>query len=413
MMEPNKRLDALGVSFRNAPAAVRERLSFSRSEAAALLRQAAAEAPGTEAMILSTCNRTEFYLAAPQGSDAVENWLARLRRWRPDAPIGEEGCLRYTRSGSAAARHLFRVACGLDSAVLGDTHILGQVKEGLAGAAESGTVGTYLNRLMGQAIHAGKRARTETRISRGAASTGSAVVGMLCARYRQHPGTRAPHLLVIGAGKLANDIGRHAAKRWRGTISFVNRSEGKAEELARRCGGNVFPWSGLHAALREADVVVAATAASQPILRREELEPASREREGRPLLVVDAGLPRNVETDSSVEIVDIDSIQEQQGAVLALRQSGVPAVEQIVEEEVRAWEQWEARRPVERLIHQLYQEAGARSHEILRLLPDSKARELHEFERLCLQSFKKLLHHHVRRLRNLPLASAVTAASEG
>lgn len=410
LMEENKELHLLGVSFRDAPAAVREGLSFNRSEAAALLQAAVAETPGLEAMVLSTCNRTEFYLVAPQGVVAAEIWLQRLRTLRPEARILRSDCLRYQQSNLAAAQHLFRVACGLESAILGDFQILGQVKEAHAMAAESGALGGYLNRVVLQAIHAGKRARTETAISQGAASTGSALVGMLSARFPAGPGENAPHLLIVGAGKIARDIGRHAAKRWAPKITFLNRTEEKAAELARLYSGSFLPWSGLSAALLEADVAVFATGASRPVLNRAELDQVAARRGSRPLLVVDAGVPRNVEPGSSIEVMDIDSIQEGQEAALSQRQAAVPVVERIVEEEVHAWEQWQARRPVEDLIKLLYQEAAIQSREVSRDLDCFETLTASQAEQVFLRSMKRVLHSHVHRLRSLPLEQEVMCA---
>lgn len=398
-MEHAKELHLLGVSYRTAPAAVREALSFSRLEAAALLREAASEIAELEAVVLSTCNRSEFYLAVPAGSGAVESWLARICSTRPGAPILRSDCLRYQSSGSEAARHLFHVASGLDSAVLGDVQILGQVKEAMAVAAESATLGGVLDRTFCQAIRVGKRARKETAIGRGAASTGSALVGMICERSLSRESGRVSRVLIIGAGEIARDIGRHAAKRGLWELVFINRTVERARELAGYCGGRGQEWSSLRSALMEADIAIAATAASQPILRREMLEEVAAMRSGRPLLVIDAGLPRNVEEGSSVEVIDIDAIRERQDDVLEQRRAAVPGVEDMVEGEVKAWERWHASLPLEGVIKELYQEVSAHSRQAARTLATSGALTVAQTEQIISRSLKQLLHPHVRRLR--------------
>jgi glutamyl-tRNA reductase len=377
---------------------VRETLSFNSEEAAALLRGAASDTPGLEAAILSTCNRTEFYLASPEGSDPVEAWLQRLRGLRPNVPILRQDCPLIRLTGATAARHLFRVACGLDSAILGDAQILRQVKDTLSLAGESGSLGNWLHHTFDQALRAGRRARAETGIGRGAASIGSALAGMLAERFDG----KSPHILIIGAGEAARNIGWHVAKRRLGRITFVNRTEERASELARHCGGEVLPWSSLRGALAYAEVVVSATSAPHPILKREMLEEIATLRLGRFPVVVDAGVPRNVEAGSCIPVIDVDAIRERQAKGLAERREAVPAVEAIVEEETLLWEQWRASLPLEAVIKALFQEVSAHSQEAAGHLASRGGLTHDHAERVVTRSFKRLLHRHVRRLRDLP-----------
>ncbi len=174
-------------------------------------------------------------------------------------------------------------------------------------------------------------------------------------------------------------------------------------------------WSKLDEALSAADVVITATAATEPILRRSRLEPLVRMRGKQPLLVVDAGMPRNVEPSSTVEVIDVDSIRERQQTVLTQRRAAIPSVERLIQEELRAWERWHARRPVEAVIKSLYQDAEAKSHEMAGQLAGSGTPGLEhsQAEQILLQSFKKLLHEHVRRLRSLPLTGEGTISAGG
>lgn len=397
-MAPAKELSLLGVSFRTAPVAVREGLSFQPAEAAALLHDAMAMT-GCEAAVLSTCNRTEFYLVAPGEAAVVEQWLTYLPRLRPRAPILNSECRRYQLSGSEAVRHLVRVACGLDSAVLGDRQILSQIKEAAGIAAEAGTMGAHLNQAFAQAIRAGKQARAETRISYGAASLGSALAELISRHVAGCTYEQAPRILVIGAGQIARDIGWNLAKRKVGKLTFLNRSVEGAASLAEHCGGQALAWSQLDWALDSADVIVAATSAKEPILRRERLDSLLELRPMHPPLVVDAGVPRNAEAGSALRVADIDAIREQRQQVLAVRRAAVPAVDAMVEREVASWVQWRETRPVEDAIGSLYREAVLFGHEASRQLFSCGTPSPERAEEIFLRTFRRVLHGPVRRLR--------------
>jgi glutamyl-tRNA reductase len=394
-----KEIYLLGVSFRTAPAAVRESLSFDASQAANLLRDSAKENSQLEAAVLSTCNRTEFYLAASPNGTHARDWLIRLRRLRPAAQILREDCRRYQKTGHTAARHLFRVACGLDSAVLGDAQILGQVKRAMAVAGASGTLGRTLEQLFQRAIRAGKRARETTAIGWGAAGVASAIASMIEAQWSEAKLERK--ILIIGAGKAARDVARHMVKRGLGKLIIINRTFAAATALAAECGGESLPWSSLLDTLVRCDGAVAATAASTPVLSRQLLERALRLRGGRPLLIVDAGLPRNVEAGAPVPLFDIDNIRERQALYVARRQAAIPEVERIIAKEMLGWRRWIATQPMESVIKQVYEQAfrqiGPTAQEIIQSGLSSEAR----VEEIIRRSYKKLLHDHVRSLRQL------------
>jgi glutamyl-tRNA reductase len=358
-MDERKQLHLLGVSFRTAPVAIREALSFNPVESADMLHAAQAAVPRLEFMVLSTCNRTEFCFAAPAASHAVEGVLGVLRAIRPNAPVLRDDCHRYLLKGVEAVRHLFSVAAGLDSAILGDTQILGQVKEAMSVAANAGSLGATLHQTLVQAIQVGKRARTETRIGYGAASIGSAIASMLAEHEVElRSGSITPRVLIIGAGEMARDIGRHVAKGNYRQVTFINRSPDKAAQLARHCGGKALDWTSLHQALAGHHFVIAATSCPKPILTREGLRAADRANGSTVRLIIDAGMPRNVETGSLIRTIDIDAIRERQELALAQRKSAVPQVEQIVQETAREWERWMASRVVEARIKSLYATAA-------------------------------------------------------
>lgn len=396
-------LHLLGVSFRTAPVAVREALHFDRDHALELLRELAGDDPNLEVLVVSTCNRTEFYLVSGDGPAAVDGLLATLRRVRPEAPVLRDDTPRYHLAGEEAARHLLRVACGADSQVLGDVQVLGQVRDAGVVADDAGTLGPRLRRLLGHAVRAGKRAHEETAIGRGAASLGSALAGILAGRS-------AERILILGAGAVARDIGRHLAKRGLGSLWFVTRTPARATELAEECRGEAHAWSALGTLLQDADVVIAAT--STLVLGREALDAAAAARPERPLLVVDAGVPRNVEPGSRVPVIDLDAIRERQAEVLAARVAALPAVEAIVAGESERFMRWMDGGTTEELIRSLFRDAARASREAAGLLADATSGEPADVERLFLRSFKRLLHGHVQRLRAAaPLQSPASNAA--
>jgi glutamyl-tRNA reductase len=325
-----------------------------------------------------------------------------LRAERPDAPCLGGRNSRYARQGQAAARHLFRVACGLDSAVLGDVQILSQVRAACSLAAQAGALGKCLQQTFQAAVAVGRQARAETAISRGCASIGSALADWLALRCPPLTSGQAVRIVLLGAGDAARNIAHHVSKRGLGELCILNRTEGRAVELARSCAGRALPWEALAEALTEADVVIAATAAPQPVLGRALLEQVLRRRPARPLLVIDAGLPRNVEPGAAAEVVDLDALEEQQAAVLHRRQAAVPMVEALVQRAVREWRRQRAAAPIEGLIKRLYQEADRECQAAAQQLTESGPLSLEHAEQVVSRSVKRLLHGHVRCLRGLP-----------
>ncbi len=388
-------LEVLGVSFRTAPAAVREALSFDTAAVAVLLRMVAEEMPGCEALVLSTCNRTEFYLVPPPGMPAaVESFLGLLRRRRPEAPILRADCPRYRLTGREAMQHLLRVASGLDSQIIGDGQILGQVRAAVATARAAGTVGAVLERAARHAMRAGKRARCETALGQGSASIGAAIASMVA--------THDPRMvLVIGAGEVGCEVGRHLAKQGVERLCIVNRTLAGAVALAEDCGGEAHPWEALVELLSAADVVVAATSSAAPILGAALLDQVLARRLGRALTVIDAGMPRNVVAGAGVTVVDVDGIREHRTAVLEARRAAVPAVERILTEELEVYEHWRATRVTDSTIQALYGRAAAVSIEAAGMLA-GEPRDPEDIARVFLRSFKRVMHDHVKALRGRP-----------
>ena len=385
-----KELRVLGASYRTAPVKVRESLG---QVFTTLLPNAPSE---LELVVLSTCNRTELYAAAPLRADDVDRWFQQIAESLRPGGAGSNDAL-YQLRGESAARHLFGVACGLDSAVLGDVQILSQIRQARTSAKTARRLGVFLEQLFQVAIRAGKRARHESEIGFGAASVGSALAGMLKSRKR----SGSLRVLLIGAGNAAKNIGLHLAKSELGSIVCINRTHDKARELAGRLGGASRPWDELEAALLETDVVIAATSAVEPVLRKNELEKLSDRRRGEPILIVDAGLPRNVESGSPLEVIGIDQVRERQAEVMAKRRAAVPSVERIVQDAVEQWRHWLSCRPLEEIVRSLFQELPSYTRQAAARLVDGGVLTSEAAERIVSTSFRQLLHEHTRRLRTL------------
>lgn len=332
----------LGVSFRTAPNTVREALAFNRDEAADLLRQAAAEIPGAGVLLLSTCNRTELYVAGDEAARLVYG-LLRARRPVPlvggapaiDAAASLEQFGRYRLVGADAFTHLVRVACGLESAILGDSQILGQLRSAVRLAEEAGTLGRTLRRLTGAAFRAGKVARRETGISAGSPGIGPAVAALV--------GDREP-IVLLGAGDAARAIGRAVVKagpgrsgghpRTPGRLSVCNRSADRGLDLAAELGVDLHPWAELPGLVAEAGAVVVATSARTPVLGPGGWGPGVWARSGDArLLVIDAGFPPQVDPalagQPEIDLVALEAIRAGDESA-AIRSAAVPAVEAIV-----------------------------------------------------------------------------------
>jgi glutamyl-tRNA reductase len=384
-------LHLLGISFRTAGEAVREGLAFSPSQAAELLARARAELPGMEAVVLSTCNRTEFYLSGLPGDEPVEAWHGLLRALRPAAPALDDGCTRYRLRNADAFRHLLRVVCGLDSALLGDGQIPGQLRRALSTAQEAGTLGGVLSPALATALRVGRQARSQTTIGVGTPGVGGAVAEALALRHA----SPEDEVLVLGSGQAARAVTRALVKAGRRRIVVSGRNAEAAAQVASECGATPLPWAERGAALRSARVVVAATAADAPVLTA--LPAASAVR-----LVVDAGFPRQVVPWlPGAEVVSLLELTQVADEAAQQRQAAVPAVEALVAEHVAAWQLARAQAPLEQAIKQLHADAAQLAREAAADLTTGAGRTAADVERLLARQVRRMLHGHVERLRSL------------
>jgi glutamyl-tRNA reductase len=327
------RLCVVGLSHKTAPVDVRERVGVPKDGAERWLKQVVATPGIGEAMVVSTCNRVELY-AGIDGEDATESLRELLIEGRR-LPKGLRQHL-YCHEGEAALRHLFRVAASLDSMVVGESQILGQVKEAYALALDAGTVGSVLTRTLPRAFQLAKRVRSETEVARSASSVASVAVELAAQIFGSLDGRS---VLLLGAGKMGDLSARHLKAAGIRTLKVVNRTEARALELAARLGGEAAVWSALDRLLGEVDIVLCSTGAAQPVIVREQVQRAMRARRGRWLFFIDIAVPRDVEPEvggiENVYLYDVDALEQVVAHNRAGRAEEAHKAEEMVDDEVR------------------------------------------------------------------------------
>ena len=333
-------LFALGISHKTAPLELRERLALTEGRAAGVLSDLRASEQVSEAAAISTCNRTELYLVVSDPVEAENVALGALSRQAGIRPTELVGSL-YSHRGIEAARHLFRVAAGLDSMIVGEAEIQGQVKRAYELALVEGATGAILNRLFRGALAAGKRVRSETRIGEGAISVPSAAVE-LATRTLGDLGDR--RVLLIGAGETAELTARALAARGVDAVFVANRRYDRAIGLAQRFGGSAVRFEELPEQLGQADIVVSSTNSPHHIVEREELELVAAERDGRPLLLIDLAVPRDIDPScrevTGVVVRDVDDVQTIADRNASGREVEARRAEVLVSAELVRFERW-------------------------------------------------------------------------
>jgi glutamyl-tRNA reductase len=331
---------ALGVSHKTAPLDLRERLSLTEGRAVGALRELTA-APGIhEAAAISTCNRTELFLVVSDPVEAESTALGVLTRQAEIRPTELLGHL-YSLRSAEAARHLFRVTAGLDSMIVGEAEIQGQVKRAYELALVEGGTGPILNRLFRGALAAGGRARDETGISEKGLSISSVAVELA----RRTLGDLADRrVLVIGAGETAELVARALLARGVMTVFVANRRYDRAIGLAQRFGGNAVRFEELPEQLEAADIVVSATNSPHHIVERDDIAQVMATRDGRPLLLVDIAVPRDIEPAcreiAGVSLHDVDDVQQIVERNASGREAEAVRAERIIEAELDRFERW-------------------------------------------------------------------------
>jgi glutamyl-tRNA reductase len=347
----------VGLNHETAPVAVREAVAFPRERLPEALARVREDAGLAEAMILSTCNRVEVYGRTAEASlEAVAAFLARFH----DRATGEIGPHLYRLEGEAAVRHAFRVAASLDSMVMGEPQILGQVKEAYASAEKAGSLGSVLTALRNRSLGAAKRARTETAIGRNAVSVSHVAVELARKIFGE---LRDRAVLLVGAGKMSEIAARQMVRDGARATVLGGRTFEKAEQLAAALGGRCGPFETLRSELAQADIVISGTGAPGVVIDRDDVAAAQAARRGRPLFVIDIAVPRDVAADAGkvpgVFLYDLDDVKKVAESNLRERKREAAAAERIIEEEVQAFLEWRRSLDVVPLLVDLRKRADA------------------------------------------------------
>ena len=407
----------VGLSHRTAPVDVRERLDFQSRGVESALRTLSERPSVQEAVVLSTCNRAEIYVAC-ESTDAAREDVVRFMSEFHGLAAADVLPHVYQNVDLDAARHLFRVASGLDSLVVGEPQILGQVKDAHQAGATAQSVGPVLNRLFHLSFGAGKRVRTETALGSGAVSVSFAAVSLARKIFGDLKGRT---VLVIGAGEMGKLTAQHMKSQGAQRVTIVSRTLARAARTAEAIGGaSAAPWEQLDNQLSASDIVISATGAPQPILTKARIEGTMKTRRSRPLFIIDIAMPRDVEAEAGeleqVFLYNVDDLKATVAENMARRASEVSRAEAIVGEEVEKFGGWLRSRGVIPTVVALRQRfESIRKSELQRLdfklstLPPDARTRVDEITRLIVE---KLLLTPTEQLKSLADAENGAAYAE-
>jgi glutamyl-tRNA reductase len=402
------RLALVGCNHRSAPIEIRERVAFTQEQAlnavAALRREGILE----EAVVLSTCNRSELYgvpadaAAAEAGASAaaMEEFFTTFHQ----IPRTELNGRLYTWTDLDAVRHLFRVAAGIDSMMLGEAEILGQLRTAYTQALDHGSTGPVLNRVFQGALEVGKRVRAETEV--GARPMSVALAGVKLAE-QVFGNLKGHYALILGAGAVSEQVVEHLRNRKIGRLLVANRSFDRASELAGRMGGEAVAWDSLEKILKVPDIIVASVSAREPVLSRLLLERMIAARGGRPVFVVDLGVPRNVAPDAAglynLYLYNIDDLGEIVEQNKKAREFEIPRAESIIAEQLAKFEAWraalEAGTIVDDLRSRFHRHREMLIREKLAEMPDVSPAERDRIAHITEELIERVLEQPAQKLR--------------
>jgi len=333
----------IGCNHRTAPVELRERISFTPQQALQAADELRHQGILEEAVVLSTCNRSELYGvpgdANPTTAEAMEDFFTSFHR----VPRADLTGRMYRWTGPDAVRHLFRVAAGIDSMMLGEAEILGQLRTAYSQALDHGATGPVLNRVFQGALEVGKRVRSETEV--GARPMSVALAGVKLAE-RVFGNLKGHSALILGAGAVAEQVIESLRSRGIGSLRVVNRSFDHAAELAKKVGGEPVAWESLETVLNLPDILVTSVSSGTPVLTRDLLERAIAARSGRPVFVVDLAVPRNVSPDAAglynLYLYNVDDLGEIVEQNKKAREAEIPRAEAIISEHIARFESWRA-----------------------------------------------------------------------
>jgi len=393
------RLQILGLNHNTAPVEIREQVVFAGDEVARALARLTEIDGVDEAVLLSTCNRTEFYIITSDGGrDRLRDWLQLDRNLDPRFVDS-----LFTLDAEEAIRHIFRVACGLDSMVLGEPQILGQLKDAYREAQQAGAAGKQLSRLFQHTFSVAKKVRTDTEIGANPVSIASAAVNLaqqFFAKFSQHTA------LLVGAGVTMELVAKHLTGREIGRLFVANRDVDRARTLANKFGGYALPLSELDGTLPEADILITSTASPEPIITQARIKTALKARKHRPIFAVDIAVPRDIAPDvaelNDIYLYSIDDLQKVIQDGQTSREAAAVDADRILRDEIRRYLSIERAKQVSPVITALREHAQSIRDEVLR---DAQRRlnkgvdSTDVIEHATASLMKKLLHNPSVRLR--------------
>lgn len=390
----------IGVNHKTAPIGLRERIAISRDELPEMVRALAAEPGISECMIVSTCNRVELLVATEDSQTDINGFFHRRFGLDPETLAPH----LYMHQDQAAVRHLFRVASSLDSMVVGEPQILGQVKEAFSIARTTGTIGGQLDHLLQSAFAAAKRVRTETQIGSNSVSIASVAVDLARKIFGSLQGRT---VFLVGAGKMSELAARHLVQQGAGAILVTNRTLERARQLAEPFKGSVIPYDQLYDAASQADILISSTGAPHPIFRPEHCQTFLHKRRNRPMFFIDIAVPRDVDPAvnklDGIFVYDIDDLQQVAAAHMEERAHQAGDAEALVEAEVERFHQRRRTVNVAPAITALQQHAEEiRQGELRRLharMGELTAEQAATVEALTRGLVNKFLHPHMQALK--------------
>ncbi|MDI6767844.1 MAG: glutamyl-tRNA reductase [Bacteroidota bacterium] len=393
-------IHCLGINHRTAPIDVREKLWFSSNEIPHLLSTLKLMQL-KELVLISTCNRTELFYV-PQESRTNEEPLWRILANRKGIEDSIEESHFYSLASVYAVKHLYGVASGIDSMVLGDVQILNQMKEAFALARESKTTSLLLNRLFNTAFQVGKRVRTETEISEGAVSISYAAAELASKIFEDLTKHTA---LLIGAGETGELTAKHLASKNLGNLLITNRTRKRAEELAAALNGRVIDFEKLLTELSHVDIVISSVEAPTYIVSAKDIKQAMKFRANKPLFIIDIGVPRNIDPQANdidnVFLYDIDALNHIIDNNLARRQAEIPKIQQIIFDELTQYIAWHDSLDVTPTIRQLREQfENIRQEEVKKHIHHFSSDKQEEIEILTKRILNKILHTPMVNLKN-------------
>lgn len=394
----------VGVNHRTAPVEIREKLSFVETELPQAMQTLQQQKSILENIIISTCNRTEIYAVVDQlhtGRYYVKNFLAE---WF-DLPLESFSSHLIIQENDGAIEHLLRVSAGIDSMVLGETQILGQVRDSFLEGQKIGATGTVFNELFKQAVTFAKKAHTETAIGENAVSVSYAAVEL---GKKIFGSLNDKHIAILGAGKMGELAVKNLHGSGVGKVTVINRTLSKAEELAEKFGGEAKSMKELQCALLEADVLISSTGATGFVIDYELMQFAERLRKGKPIFMVDIAVPRDLDPRigdlPNVFLYDIDDLQGIVEANLAERKHAAEEIGLMIEQEIVLFNEWVATLGVVPVLSALRQKAHRIQSETMASI-ENKMPNLTERE-------KKLLSKHTKSIVNQLLKDPILQAKE-